>query len=71
MSIELSPETAARITNEARRQGISVDVLVERRLNEHGSTAPATGTGPIPELPILYLGQMGALHRRDIYDDVR
>jgi len=26
---------------------------------------------PAPELPALHLGAMGALHRRDIYDDVR
>jgi hypothetical protein len=24
-----------------------------------------------PDLPVLHLGTMGALHRRDIYDDVR
>jgi hypothetical protein len=71
MSIEISGETEARLTDEARRQGISVDVLLERLMNEREPTAPAASTGSIPELPILHLGAMGALHRRDIYDDVR
>jgi len=71
MSIELSLETEARITDEARRQGVSVDVLLERLISELGATAPATATGSIAELPTLHLGPMGALHRRDIYDDVR
>ena len=71
MPIELSSEIEARLTDEARRQGISVDVLLERLINERGSTAPAATKGSIPELPILHLGAMGALHRRDIYDDVR
>jgi hypothetical protein len=65
MSIEISHETEARLIDEARTRGISVDVLLERLMNERGATAPAA------ELPILHLGAMGALHRRDIYNDVR
>jgi hypothetical protein len=71
MSIEISRETEARLTDEARRQGISVDALLERIMNERGVTAQAVGARSTPELPILHLGAMGALHRRDIYDDVR
>lgn len=87
MSIEISPETEARLTDEARRQGVSVDALLERLMTEQrpsGSTVFATQAeaneparklvpdGKItPELPVLHLGAMGALHRRDIYDDVR
>ena len=67
MSIEISHETEARITHEAQRQGISVDALLERLINEREATAPAAGS--IPDLPILHLGTMGAFHRRDIYDD--
>jgi hypothetical protein len=70
MSIEISRETEARLTDEARRQGISVDALLELFMNERGATAPA-GTRSTPELPVLHLGAMGALHRRDIYNDVR
>jgi hypothetical protein len=31
----------------------------------------APGDKVTTELPVLHLGTMGALHRRDIYDDVR
>ena len=69
MSIEISPETEARLTEEARRQGISVSALLERLVSEIEATAPATGTCAVPELPVIHLGAMGELHRRDIYDD--
>ena len=69
MSIEISHETEARLTDEARRQGISVDALLERLINERHATALAAGAGSMPDLPILHLGAMGAFHRRDIYDD--
>ena len=66
MSIEISRETEARLTDEARRQGISVDVLLERLMNERGASA---GVGSGPELPVWHLRGVGALHRRDIYND--
>ncbi len=70
MSIEISSQTEARLTDEARRLGISVNTLLERLMNERGTAAPAPDAGSIPELPVLHLGAMGALHRRDIYNDV-
>lgn len=82
MSIEISHEIEARLTDEARRQGISVDALLERLMKERGdvfaSQAEAieharelVSFGKVtPELPVLHLGAMGSLHRRDVYDDV-
>ena len=67
MSIEISRETEARLSGEARKQGISVDVLLERLMNEHGTIA--SGIRFSPELPVWHLGSVGAFHRRDIYDD--
>ena len=67
MSIEISRETEARLTDEARRLGISVDALLARFVSGHAGPAP---TRPRPELPAWNLGA-GALHRRDIYDDAR
>lgn len=61
MSIEFSNEA------EARRQAISVDEPVEGPTNERERAAAA---GPVPELPVLHLGAMGALRRRDICNDV-
>jgi hypothetical protein len=67
MSIEISHETEARLTDEARKQGISVEALLERLMSERAATAHvATGAH---ELPIWHLGGAGPLHRRDIYDD--
>ena len=68
MSIEVSRETAARVMDEARRQGISVDALLERLMSERGATARVAAAAP--ELPVWHLGDVGSLHRRDIYYDV-
>jgi hypothetical protein len=69
MSIEISRETEARLTAEARRQGVSVDVLLARFINKRAAlTQPAQIKH---ELPLWHLGGAGTLHRRDIYDDVR
>jgi hypothetical protein len=62
MSIEISREIETRLTDEARRQGISVDALLERFINERAAlTQPAQSK---PELPVWHLGGAGALHRR-------
>ena len=71
MSLEVSHETEARVTDEARRQGISVDALLERLMGERGAIAHLAGNGSTTKLPILHLGAMGPLHRRDIYEDPR
>lgn len=71
MSLEISHETEARLADEARRLGVSVDTLLERLMSERGAAAHLAGNGSTPKLPVLHLGPMGALHRRDIYDDVR
>jgi hypothetical protein len=71
MSIDVSHETEARLTNEAQRQGVSVDALLERLMSERGAAARVlTGDASTPEVPILHLGVIGPLHRRDIYDVV-
>ena len=69
MSLEISCETEALLTAEARKQGISVDALLARFIHERAvTTQPARS---ILELPVWHLGGVGALHRRDIYNDVR
>jgi hypothetical protein len=67
MSIQISHETEIRLTDEAQKQGVSVDTLLARLMSERQVT-----TNPVPsspELPVWHLGGAGALHRRDIYDD--
>jgi hypothetical protein len=50
-----------RLTAEARRQGVSVDALLARFINEH--TALTQPTQVEPELPVWHLGGAGTLHR--------
>ena len=69
MSLNISQETEARLAEEARRQGITVDALLERFINERApSVHPESRKAH--ELPVWRLGVIGSLHRRDIYDDV-
>ncbi len=68
MSIKISEEMEARLTLEATNLGISVEALLARLVGSAGSADPAA---PGPELPAWDLGVIGALHRRDIYDDGR
>jgi hypothetical protein len=71
MSIQISHETEARLTEQARRQGVSVEAFLEQLMSERGPAARVSpGNGSTPRVPILHLGAMGPLHRRDIYDDV-
>lgn len=69
MSLTISEQTEARLTEEARRQGISVDALLQRLISES-----ASGVGErkskAAQLPVWPVGVIGSLHRRDIYDDV-
>ena len=69
MSIEISLETEARLADEARKRGVSVEVLLQRLLAGRKATV-AAGSRPSLELPVWHLGGVGALRRRDIYDDI-
>ena len=69
MSLNVSAQTEARVIEEARKLGISVDALLERLLTERSEPIPVS-VGELPELPVLHLGPMGPLHRTDIYDDI-
>ena len=70
MGLDVSPQTEAQIRQEAERQGISVDALLKRLMNDQ-AIGTAVRTYQAPELPVLHLGALGPLHRLDIYDDVR
>jgi hypothetical protein len=67
VSINISQQTEARLTEEAQRQGISVDELLERLINERAASASHREA---PKLPVWHLGSTGSLHRRDISEDV-
>jgi len=70
MSLVISQQTEARLKEEARRLGISVDALLERLISER-APSPAAAHREAPELPVWRLGATGAFHRRDIYNDAR
>jgi hypothetical protein len=46
---------------------MSVEALLEHLLNE---SAASIRTDAAHELPTWRLGEVGSLHRRDLYDDV-
>lgn len=70
MEVHFTPEQEAQIAQIATSAGTAAEQLVKEvvlRLLQ-GETQVRTTT---PELPVWHLGGVGALHRRDIYDDVR
>jgi len=70
MSLSISPDIEARLADEARKQGLSVDALLRRLIGNHAATGDVAAAEPAEvDLPVLHLGPMGPLHRRDIYDD--
>jgi hypothetical protein len=46
MSIHISEQTEARLTEEAQRYGMSVDALIERLMNERTASALIATSGP-------------------------
>ncbi len=71
MTLDISPETQARLIAKAQEQGLSVDALLERLINDSGPLKTLATNREIRELPVWDLGVRGSLHRRDIYDDER
>ena len=78
MHIDIAPETERLIREEIGSGNVhSVDELIKagvaalrEKIAACQSPTPA-GTTELPKLPVLHLGPMGPLHRRDIYDDAR
>jgi hypothetical protein len=70
MEVHFTPEQEAQLAHIATKAGTDPQHLVKdvvlRLLEDEVQFRPAA-----PELPILHLGAMGGLQRRDIYDDVR
>ena len=69
MNIDVSRETERCLAEEARREGLTMEALLIRLMDER--TALYRPGQSHADLPVLHLGSPGALHRRDIYDDVR
>jgi hypothetical protein len=70
MEVQFTPEQEAQLAHLATKTGTDAEHLVKDavvRMLEEETRIPADA----PELPVLHLGAMKSLHRRDIYDDVR
>jgi len=70
MELNLTPEQQALIAQIATKAGIDPEHFVRNAVLRLLETEKQF-QGRAPELPVLHLGQMKSLHRRDIYDDVR
>jgi len=66
MRLDISLETEARLVAKAQKQGLFIDALLERLLEDEMPAGAANGDAP--ELPAWHLGVRGSLHRRDIYN---
>ena len=69
MSLDISSTIEARLVAKAREQGLSIEDLLERLLNDAGDVTTGVSKRDAPVLPAWNLGVRGSLHRRDIYDD--
>jgi len=69
LTIELPENLDAALQAQARANGVSAAGFVQQVLEQ--ALAPVSVPAAAPELPVLHLGAMDALHRRDIYNDVR
>jgi hypothetical protein len=70
MEVHFTPEQEAQLAQLATKTGTDAEHLVKdavMRLLEDEAHVPAAA----PDLPVLHLGPMKSLHRRDIYSDVR
>lgn len=73
VTLDLEPEVEEGLRVQARARGLALDDYLQEIISKqaHLSHAVGTNNSMVPELPILHLGVMGALHRRDIYNDAR
>lgn len=70
MEIHFTPEQETQLAQLATKTGTDAEHFVKNavlRLLQEENHVPASA----PELPVLHLGAMKSLRRRDIYDDVR
>ena len=71
MEVHFPPDIQEKLATSAAKQGRNPDELLQdvvaRYFREEACLGEATHE--LGELPIWSLGEVGSLHRRDIYDD--
>ena len=70
MTLDISPQTEARLAAKAQEVGLSVEALIESFISHKTDLKTAGIQGKNAQLPAWHLGSHGSYHRRDIYDDV-
>ncbi len=74
ITLDLNPEIEQGLLAQARERGVSLDDYLQEIVSKQALVAaasPAAANGKALKLPILHLGAISSLHRRDIYDDAR
>ena len=76
MEIHFPPDIEEKLTKSAAKQGRNPDDLLQDVLAQYFKEEARPGEAThefagqiLPELPVWNLGEVGSLHRRDIYDD--
>ena len=70
MEVQFTPEQEAQLAQIATEAGTHAERLVKDAAL-HLLEDKTRFRAPAPELPVLHLGAMKSLHRRDVYDDAR
>jgi len=70
MSLTLSEHTEARLTEEAQRQGLSVDAFIERLMSERAATASAPSRPATPTVFEQGIGMFGSPEDAALIDQV-
>jgi hypothetical protein len=72
VTLELEPELEQGLQAQAQARGVTVENFLHDLVSQQVRVAaPPVAANRTLNLPARNLGDMGSLHRRDIYDDVR
>lgn len=70
MTLDLSPQTEARLTAKAQESGLSLEAFIEKLITDDADLKTTAVQSNKGQVPVRHLGSHGNYHRRDIYDDV-
>jgi hypothetical protein len=71
VTVEFEPELEQGVQAGAQALGVTVEDFIHDLVSEKVSATVPVSAKKTLNLPARDLGDMGSLHRRDIYDDVR
>jgi hypothetical protein len=70
VTLDLGPDIEKSLLTQAHARGVSVDDYLREIVSQQVRNAfPAGTSAKNLKLPALPLGDLGSLHRRDIYED--